>query len=298
MRFITLVLAIAYAASAANAASTCPPEGWNRAKLEQLQADKFEIADNTAREAFAESIVACTASPDPFLRDAIAFESLSHMLRAEQLGTPVRLRIADDLLRRITSHEPHGVEAPFAALILSEIVRADRVKPYLSPERRNEIAEAAIAFMTTINDYRGFDERDGWRHRVAHGADLIMQIARNPNYTDRALLTRLRDAVTAKIAPSDHAYVYGEPDRLLRPIFVLAQRNLFTNAEWNAWFANLADPAPFASWNDVFRSQAGLAKLHNTRAFLYAVWTNARLSEDKTDDVLLEGSEAALRKLP
>ena len=39
-----------------------------------------------ARQAFAKVIVACLASPDPALRDGIAFEALSHMLRGEAAG--------------------------------------------------------------------------------------------------------------------------------------------------------------------------------------------------------------------
>lgn len=282
----------------AGAAQACPPAGWDRARLEGLKASSFEIADAGEREQFAESVVACVASADPFLRDGIAFEALSHMFRKEQLGDTVKIGIARDLLRRLASRDASGFEAPFAALVLAEVVRADRAKAYLPADLRSAIGEGAVAFVAAVRDYRGFDEREGWRHGVAHGADLLMQIARNPAYSDRAYLGRLRDTVGAQVAPVGHFYIYGEPERLMYPVLFLAQRKVFSAAEWRVWFARLAEPAPLSSWNEAFASQKGLAKRHDTQAFLMQVWVNAKLSENADDDVLLEGAEAALRKVP
>ena len=294
-RGIALVAALLLGGGAAQA---CPPAGWDRARLEALKASSFEIADAGERERFAESVVACVAAADPFLRDGIAFEALSHMFRKEQLGDAVKTRIARDLVRRLGSREAGGFEAPFAALVLAEAVRADRVKAYLPGDLRSAIGEGAVAFVAGVRDYRGFDEREGWRHGVAHGADLLMQIARNPAYADRAFLGRVRDAVARQVVPEGHFYIYGEPERLMYPVLFLAQRKVFTAAEWSAWFARLAEPAPFGSWNEVFASQKGLAKRHNTQAFLMQVWLNAKFSENADDDALLEGAEAALRKVP
>ena len=280
------------------AACACPPAGWDRARLEALKAASFEIADAGERDRFAGSVVACVASSDPFLRDGVAFEALSHMFRKEQLSDAAKTGIARDLLRRLASSEPLGFEAPFAALVLAEVVRADRLKAYLPADLRAAIGEGAVTFVAGVRDYRGFDEREGWRHGVAHGADLLMQIARNPAYADRAFLERLRDAVADQVAPVGHFYIYGEPERLMYPVVFLAQRKVFTAAAWEAWFARVGDAAPLASWDEAFASQKGLAKRHNTKAFLYAVWLNAKISENGDDDVLLAGAEAALRKVP
>lgn len=294
VRFVLIFTAFA----TAGVAAACPPAGWDRARLEALKKAQYAIADQAEREGFAEAIVACVASPDPFLRDGIGFEALSHWFRAERLDDAVKVRIARDLLRRLSSRDPAGFEAPFAALSLAEVVRADRVKAYLPSDLRVAIGEGAVTFVAGVRDYRGYDEREGWRHGVAHGADLLMQIARNPAYADRAYLGRVLDAVGAQVAPAGHFYIYGEPERLMQPIIFLAQRKVFTEAEWTAWFARVSDPAPLASWDAAFTSQRGLAKRHDTRAFLSSVWLNAKISASGDDDVLLAGAEAALRKVP
>lgn len=297
MGFVRFVLVFAASVGAAHAA-TCPPAGYDRARIEALKKAEYAIADQAERERLAEALVACVASPDTFLRDGIGFEALSNWLRGEKLGDAVKVRIARDLLKRLSSRDPAGFEAPFAALSLAEIVRADRVKAYLPGDLRAAIGEGAVTFVAGVRDYRGFDEREGWRHGVAHGADLLMQIVRNPAYADRAYLGRVLDAVAAQVAPAGHFYIYGEGERLMQPIVFLAQRKIFTAGEWGAWFERVVDPAPLASWNDAFTTQKGLAKVHDTKAFLYAVWLNAKISQNGDDDVLLAGAEAALRKVP
>lgn len=296
VRIVVLLLSLGVCAWSAHA--QCPPAGWSKTKLDALKAASFEIADPSERSRFAAAIVACLASPDPSLRDGIAFEALSHMLRAGQLGVEVRLGIARDLLARMQGQDGEGFERPFAALTLAEIVRADRIGAYLPGELRDDIARAAVAYLSGVRDYRGFDEREGWRHGVAHAADLLMQIAFNPNFVQPGLAAKLREAVAAQAAPQGHFYIYGEPERLAQPILALAQRKTFDEAAWAAWFAALASPAPLQSWSEAFSSQAGLAKRHNTQAFLSAVWLNARLNSNRDDDVVLAGAEAALRSLP
>ena len=271
-------------------AQDCPPSGWTQARLEELRAARFEIADTAARERFAAAIMACVGSRDPALRDGIAFEGLTHMLRAGQLGTATKLRIARDLLARLEQPDPDGFGPPFAALLLSETIRADMIETYLPADLRDAIVAAGADYIENVHDYRGFDAREGWRHGVAHGADLLMQIARNPNVTERPQFERLRDAVATQIAPNSHFYIYGEPERLARPILFLARRQIFSEAEWTAWFMRIAETAR----QDAVGTQAGLARRHNARAFLFAVVVNARLGQDAGDDVLLPGAEAAL----
>lgn len=293
----TAALLVAFAAAAQAQPAPCPPPGYDRARLEALKAADFEIASPRERRRFARAIVACVASPDPFLRDAIGFEALSHMLRSGQLDAAAQTALFADLLPRLESADPNGFERPFAALVLSELVRADRLNPYLGDPQRTEVMNRALAFFTGARDYRGFDEREGWRHGVAHGADLLLQLAAAPT-TQREDLVRIRDAISTQIAPPGHFYIYGEPERLARPILVMAQRGVFSTEEWSVWLAQISAPAPLASWRDAFASQAGLARKHDVAAFAYVIWANASLSQDEGVRALMPGAEAALRVLP
>lgn len=287
------VLTACATASTAHAQSCLPAAGYDRPALDALKAAQWQLADDAERSHLALALTGCVADPDPAVRDGIAFEAYAHWLRGRQLTRETMLALADDLQARLAAPEGAGFERPFAALVLSEVARADRVEPYLSADRRASLLAASLAYFSNVRDYRGFDEREGWRHGVAHGSDVLMQLALNAAL-GKSELERIRDAIATQVAPNGHFYIYGESERLARPIIFMSQRGLISEAEWTQWFAQFI-PAEDAN---LFGSQAGLAQRHNVGAFLNAIYVNARASQSTADDVLLPGVEAALRAQP
>ncbi len=295
MKPIALLAALALSSCAtapAQAQSSCPPASYDRAALEALKGREWAIPGDAARNALARALTACLASPDPALRDGLAFESLQHMLRNRQLSSETMLALNTDLQARLTAPEGAGFERPFAALVLSEVARADRVQAFLSPAQQAQLLDASIAFFTNVRDYRGFDEHEGWRHGIAHGSDLLLQLSLNPAF-GKPELARIRDAVAAQVTPACHFYIYGEPERMAYPIVYIARRGVFDEAEWAEYFARFPQQR-----DDTFSSQSGLAWRNNVNAFLSVIYLNSRLGEDAGDDVLLPGVEAAIRAMP
>ncbi len=286
--------------SPAKAESLCRPLDYDKAQLLDLREANFEIADAAPREVFALELLDCLGDPDPDMRDKIGYEGFSTLLRGKKLSTDavkiLRQRLAAML--QDTLPDRSGFAKPFVALALSEVVRADRVTPIFTDAERRETVAAATDYLRGITDYRGYDENEGWRHGVAHIADVLMQLSLNPAITPEDL-TKMRGAIGSQIAPKNaHFYIYGEPDRLARPILFMAAREGFTAEDWVAWFEGIADPAPFEDWNAVYNSQEGLAKLHNTKAFANAVYTNALNSQNPNINALAEPALDVLKILP
>jgi hypothetical protein len=294
---VAALLLAACATARAQPADPCPPAGYDRARLEALKAADWSVPDDAERNALARAMVACVASPDTVFRDGLGYESLQHWMRADALDRTTLLAIGDDLQARLTAPDGPGFERPFAALVLAEFARTDRIHPWLAPERRASLLDASTAYLTGVRDYRGFDDSEGWRHGVAHGADLMVQLSLNPAF-GRAELTRIRDAVTTQIAPHAHFYIYGESARLAAPIVYMAQRNVFSEAEWSQWLAQVASPAPLAAWDEAFTHNSDIARAENVKAFVQAVYVYATLDHNADDDVLVDGARAALTTLP
>jgi hypothetical protein len=293
---LPVVLLLTFASPAASAQG-CPPAGTNRAALTALKAANFAIADDGRRQKLAISLLACLESPDPELRDRLGFEALSSWMRADLLTIPTRAAIRDTLVARLDSDAPdtEGFAKPFAALTLSEVARTDLVTPWLTVQQRTTLVDASARYMESIRDYRGFDDREGWRHAVAHDADLMMQLARN-RALEKAQLDRLLAAIATQVAPRPgHAYVYGEPERLARPVLFIAARGLITDAERAAWFQAITDPAPNARWTDAYSSTAGLARRHDVRAFLIALTLGGSDSESPAVKAMVADALVALK---
>lgn len=309
---VSIVLAVMLAACAGEPVATpepapetidavdpaaCLPEGHTRESLAELKAGGFVIDDEALRANFAMAIAACLASPDPVLRDGVAYEALTTLMRERQIAPETMQALRVDLEARLESEDAGGFEAPFAALVLSEVVRADRIQPFMTAAELDTLTQKSARYVTGVNDYRGFDPVEGWRHGVAHGADLLMQLALNPR-VPRKGLEQIRGAVAAQAGPTTHAYTHGEGERLARPILMTARRGVFTEQEWTDWFAQAAGPGSLRTWEGVYASQPALARKHNLFVFLSALHVNASLGEDAGDDVILPGVEAALRTLP
>lgn len=274
----------------------CPPEGWDREALKTLKENRFEIADDAARQAFARGIVACLASPDPNVRDGVAYEALAHMLRERQLSDTTMRGLLNDLTARLQSEQEDlfGYAESFAALALSEVARADRIDAFLTEDELVKLLVDAQHWFINVDDYRGFENGAGWMHAIAHGSDLLMQLALNPRI-DAEGLRLIVSAVGAQAAPETHAYIHGEAERLARPILFAAQRGAMTEGEWTQWLQALATPE---KPEEVFNSEAGLAWRHNTTAFLNALYVNVMLSGSEPLQALRPGLEAALKAMP
>jgi hypothetical protein len=298
LRLICVLLALAFAAAPARAGETCPPDNWTPAKLEALKAKGFAIEASNERQALALALLDCLSAPEPALRDGIAFEAWSTWLRADALDQATRQAALSRLLPQIApgANDAAGFRQPFSALLLSEIARTDRIKPWLEADQRAGLVEAAARYLESVRDYRGFITGEGWRHGVAHGSDLLMQLALNPAL-DKPQLDRILAAVAAQVAPRGQAYVFGEAERLARPVLFVAVRGLHSEAEWTGWFARLAAP-PAAGWPSVFHDADGLARRHDLRAFLLGMYAQARDSKQPAVQALLPGINAQLEAVP
>ena len=190
-------------------------------------------------------------------------------------------------------------ETSFHALTLAEVARTDRIKPWMTDAARQQMVDASAHFLNSITDYRAFTQSEGYFHSVAHGADFALQLALNPAVT-KAQLDRLLAAIARQVAPQDATVAYwaGEPDRLARAVTFIAQRKLHSDQEWQAWFATVMDPRPLAAWDAAFKSEAGIRKHHNARAFLLSVFATATTSEDAGIRQLLVPAREALKLVP
>jgi hypothetical protein len=282
--------------TAAAGPETCIPVGKTRADLDALKAANFEIAEDGERQAFARAITACLGSADPGLRDGIAYEALTHMLRGKQLTPDTMKALLVDLQGKLEAPEGAGFIRPFAALALSEVARADRIEAFLSNEELIGLVVKAQNYLINVQDYRGFDPKEGWRHGVAHGSDLLMQLVLNKRI-DVDAVDLMLSAIKVQVAPRAHFYVNGESERLARPVLFAASRGALDEAEWSDWLLLLATPGAEIA-DKVFTSNEGLAWKHNTSAFLNALYVNVTLGSDKADDVMIKGLDAALKALP
>lgn len=279
----------------ANAHAVCPPENLSRTDLLALKTAQWKIDDAAQRQKLALALPACLADADPVLRDELAFEALSSWMRSAQLDTSTLHSLRQQLFAMLhdTTVDNLGFRRPFAALALAEVARVDRKQPFLNSEQRQEMVSKASDFLRQVRDYRGFDEKQGWRHNVAHGADWILQLALNPALS-RPQQQSLLSAISSQVAPTQHVYQYGEGERLASATFYLAEKADLSPAEWQQWAQELLSPLNKAAAN----SQTKLSLRHNLSGYLLPLYFMLQESKDgNAKQKLLPAVTQTLKKI-
>lgn len=288
--------ALFWLCAAAGASAACPPAGSTKEALQALKQAEWKVADDTSRQGLAIALLDCLDAADPVLRDELAFDAIAHWSRAGALAPATLQTMRTTLVPRLApgGADRDGFAQPFAALTLAEVARADRRQLYLTDAERAELVRAATAYLAAVRDYRGFDPTEGWRHGVAHAADLLLQLALNLAL-DRAQIDAILSAIAVQVMPANgHFYIYGEGDRLMAPVFYIGRRGALTTAEWSAWFAALAQQRTRRTGV----TPASLAANHDLAAFLLPLY--ASLRENGTAEMqaqMLPGLGTALKTL-
>ena len=227
--------------------------------------------------------IACLSSDIADIRDGIAFSMLSKSLRDATLPLNDVKHVHAELVRAFNdkTHTPH--HHSFIILSLAEVARFDRKTPFLNNNERKQLLEISTDALVNVDDYTGFSEDIGYVHQIAHASDLALQLSLNETISEPQLKA-LSQAIYQAINPSKiHFYHYGEPDRLVRATVYLMLRESMTLEYWSEWLTVAAQP-PFSSWQEAYKTNKGLAALHNTQSFFnrLLVWTasskNAKLT--------------------
>ena len=281
-------------AAAGAAGAVCPPAGETKASLQAWRQGEWkQPADDAVRNALALALLDCLSDPDPALRDLGAFDALQTWLRTGRIDAPTLALLRERLMAMLAvPPDPAGFTQPFAALVLSEVARVDRQRGHLGDAERNALVQRGAQWLADWRDYRAFDDTEGWRHGVAHGADLMLQLALNPKLTRSQAEVMLAAIAQQVMPPGDVAYRHGEPDRLAAAVYYLAQGKLLEAADWERWLLALAARRERTPYN-----AHTLGQKHNLSAFLNSLYVAVReAGSAELQARLLPGLKKALRE--
>jgi uncharacterized protein DUF2785 len=156
-------------------------------------------------------LLAMLRSADPAERDEIAyFGIVQRVAHGTEDGSLVSL--GDEMAARLGDQEIQA--RTFAALILGEVIDRDRETGLASGAAVARWRDAFAAWYPAETDLRGFDERLGWLHAVAHGADTLAAFGRSPRLDRDALCALLDVARSRLLAPTEYVLHDQEDDRL------------------------------------------------------------------------------------
>ena len=180
------------------------------------------------------------ASPDPDLRDDIAYTTLVSWIYRQRI-VPVELR--RQLLKEWTANLREGVgtrgtdaifRRSFSALALGIMPALDNEAAFLEAAEFNALLAAALAYLRDEVDVRGFDPVKGWMHSVAHTADLLKFLGRS-RHLQPAQQAAILNGVLDKMGRTEEVLTHGEDERLARAALSITARTDFDEAGFKQW---------------------------------------------------------------
>jgi hypothetical protein len=216
------------------AAPVHPPEFWKAIA-------KAEFAPPPGADIPGLALELCDlfASPDPELRDDVAYSTFTAWVYQKKLLDaaalrPVTAKLLQNLRVEIGAAGTDAVfRRSFSALALGVVAARDNADPVLDGRGFREMFDAALQYLDAEKDLRGYDPIKGWMHSAAHTADLIKFLARN-RYVTAADQTRVLDAIARKMTASS-VFVYGEDERHARAVLSIVNRKDFDRDAFVGW---------------------------------------------------------------
>jgi len=273
-----IVLCILFCFGASGAAkgqgTTNARNGHGREFWRSIAKNHYAIPDGQEAFPLARELSGYLGSPDPELRDDLAYSILAVWITRqkkfslEELATLVE-EWQSNLKAGIGETGTDSIfKRSFSALCLSALAERDSKDPFLGEARFRTLLNAALTYLGDERDLRGFDAKKGWIHATAHTADLIAALAENKLFTKQDQ-ERVLKAVTHRLATANEILSYGEQDRLANIAATIASRDDFDSAGWSSWVAQM-DKEDRVVWNDSPPKMQALARFENDSYFLSA----------------------------
>jgi hypothetical protein len=177
-------------------------------------------------------------SADPAERDDVAYFAMVHRISTGAEDDDL-VALGDEMARRLT--DPEIQVRTFAALILAEVVEHDMASGRATTGAVLRWRDAFAAWYPAERDLRGWDERLGWLHAVAHGADALAVFGRSPRLGRDDLRGLLGVAAERLLAETDYVLRDQEEDRLAYALALVLSRTELDEEDSVGWLAPICD---------------------------------------------------------
>jgi hypothetical protein len=237
-RFLTVLLLSLLSYSSLSAGQQHDREFWR-----SIAKNKYAVPASESADSLAPQLSALLGSPDPELRDDLAYSILGTWILHNQLSTPTLISLADEWKSNLRSWIGETgtnsvLKRSFSALCLSEIAKREAKSPFMGARRYHDLVAAAVAYLQAERDLRGYDAVLHWIHATAHTADLLSALADSPMLTKDETSSILR-AIAGRLSTAPQVYTQGEQDRLAAAVVSVIRRKDFETTSFDRWLTGI-----------------------------------------------------------
>jgi uncharacterized protein DUF2785 len=255
----------------------------DRAFWQAIARNKYAVPEGESADALAGELSGLLASPDPELRDDLAYSILAIWIHRRNipLSETTLISLTDQWRNNLRdglgeSGTNSVLKRSFSALCLSAMAEREAQSPFMGADRYHALVVEAAAYLTSERDLRGYDANLHWIHATAHTADLLGALAKSPLLTRQEAASILA-AVDNRLATASEVYTQGEQDRLAAAVVAVIRRNDFDSSGFAAWLDRIKTEDRDV-WTAI--TVESLARFQNHNYMLQAVEVHLSLEQE------------------
>ena len=257
----------------------------DRAFWQSIAKNKYAVPEHESADQLAHELAALVASPDPALRDDLAYSILARWIyRPNILSTPTLISLTDEWRANLKSGIGESgsnsvLERSFSALLLSSIAYKEAKTPFLGDARYHQLLTDALAYFEAEQDLRGYDATLGWIHASAHTADLLHALA-GSSLATKEELNQILAAIATRLRSAPKVYIQGEQDRMAAAVIAIVRKPAVDGGSLADWLTRL-DHEDETVWTNPLTPEI-LARYQNHCYFLQALSVRLQLEPEST----------------
>lgn len=240
------------------------------------------VPEHESADVLSHELSAMLASPDPELRDDLAYSILATWIyRGNVLSPPTLIALTDEWRANLRSGigevgTNSVLKRSFSALCLSEMAKREARSPFMGPQRYHGLVADATAYLQSERDLRGYDRNLHWIHAAAHTADLLAALADSPLLPSQEG-DGILQAIRSRLSTATEVFTQGEQDRLAVAVLSVIRRKDFEASTFAPWLAQLQEED-----RDVWTSTTleSLARYQNHNYLLQALTARTLMEPD------------------
>lgn len=185
--------------------------------------------------------------PDPAIRDELVYASFCHIF----LEGLITREQAQSLLQFSQETKPFSPEGStqkrsFICLLYCLLLYVDNepesiYHAFLSTNDRELLFQQALDYLAIENDWSGYDEKLGWIHTVAHGADFLLAASCHEQFSNEKS-KEVWQAILTCLTKQSKVFSAGEEIRLAQiPVYLLLNEKV-SSQELTEWMNELDFP--------------------------------------------------------
>ncbi|MFZ3579449.1 DUF2785 domain-containing protein [Virgibacillus sp. DJP39] len=222
---------------------------------------------------------------DPVLRDELIYRSFCQMILQDFYSDKELKEIVNTcmdhqhLFYNIGESGTDSVfKRSFSSLIIAVILHVNLQKNFLSTDDIQVVYESLLSYVDLEQDVRGLVPGKGWGHSVAHVADAIDELVKQPSL-DSGDFEVIFASIIKKMTFNKDYFNYDEDERMVIPLVEMLQRGINQSivCEKTSDLANNIKDG-FSTGNQsyfIYRS--------NVKKFLSSLYFHLDMKEQHTD---------------